>query len=715
MAGGLTVATLLVRILPQWSKVFSTEGTIFPGNDPWYHVRRIEFLVANFPVPLSFDPFAAPNGAISLAAPLFDYVVAILSLICGLGSPSTTTIEVVAALAPPLLGAACVPVVFLLARLVHSEMLALVTAATLAVHPGEFLLRTALGFADHHALETLLALCVVYLAVLALRRGGTRWALGGGFCLGAYLMAWGGGAMLVLMMALGVAAEAAAAWLGDRSARRVALAAALWAVGAASVVLPLYSIAHRPSFDLTALAGLALLAAIIAAADRLRRRGAWVPVMTTALTAAVGVVLMSLSPTGAAALNAAIMRFGGSAVSMNVNESRSLLVALSGETLQSVLLRFGPSFYAALLGMGLFAADWRRHRPGAWLLWTWGLGCLVASLAQVRFAYYLGPPLAVFASFAYLPALRLERSPRRWLPSTGGDSPRTVVRPIGLALVAALIVVHSLWAVPKELRELGHMGSGWREATDYLRTSTQLPFAQRDAYLYANSTAPRAAYSVMSWWDQGYWIIRRGQRVPVATPNQWYAGEAAQFLLSPTPEEAMAVARRHRSRYAALSWEMLLIPNVPSMLPAVGEFAPQLARPFIELFYFTDANGEAQSFGGLSPDYYRTAVARLLLFGGKAAVPAGSTTLVTFRHARDSNGNALRQYLGHTTYQSYEAAQAAAQDATNETMIIGTDPFRSCVPLEAWPGAQVVFRSRSSVRVGGRVLPEVTLFRLPGL
>ena len=34
------------------------------------------------------------------------------------------------------------------------------------------------------------------------------------------------------------------------------------------------------------------------------------------------------------------------------------------------------------------------------------------------------------------------------------------------------------------------------------------------------TTNPPAAFSVMNWWDQGYWIMQTGRRVPVSNPTQ---------------------------------------------------------------------------------------------------------------------------------------------------------------------------------------------------
>ena len=87
----------------------------------------------------------------------------------------------------------------------------------------------------------------------------------------------------------------------------------------------------------------------------------------------------------------------------------------------------------------------------------------------------------------------------------------------------------------------GGMPAYWFEAMQWLRTKTPEPFASPD-YYYARygKTNPPAAFSVMNWWDQGYWIVQTGRRVPVSNPTQSGATKAAAFLTATDEADALS-------------------------------------------------------------------------------------------------------------------------------------------------------------------------------
>ena len=67
----------------------------------------------------------------------------------------------------------------------------------------------------------------------------------------------------------------------------------------------------------------------------------------------------------------------------------------------------------------------------------------------------------------------------------------------------------------------------WFEAMEWLRTNTPEPFASPD-YYYARYDASESAlrrFTVMNWWDQGYWIMQTARRVPISNPTQSGANE----------------------------------------------------------------------------------------------------------------------------------------------------------------------------------------------
>jgi asparagine N-glycosylation enzyme membrane subunit Stt3 len=126
---------------------------------------------------------------------LFSGLVAGLSLVMPL--------ELAGAILPPILGVTTVVLVYLLATRLFNQPIGLISAAFVAIIPSEFLHRTLLGFADHHALEVLLLTLTLYLLVRAWQASSRAWVWTGaaGLTLVAYVVNWKSGLIMVGMLA----------------------------------------------------------------------------------------------------------------------------------------------------------------------------------------------------------------------------------------------------------------------------------------------------------------------------------------------------------------------------------------------------------------------------------------------------------------------------------------------------------------------------------
>jgi asparagine N-glycosylation enzyme membrane subunit Stt3 len=150
-------------------------------------------------------------------------------------SSAVMPIEVAGALWPPLLALATIVVVYLLTARLFNETVGLLAATFTAVIPSEFLHRTLLGFADHHALEVFLLTLTMYCIVRVWQseRLGWRWALGGSASLLAYMLNWKAGLIMLALLA------AIALTLALMKRRRMAVATLAVVVVALVVYMPL--------------------------------------------------------------------------------------------------------------------------------------------------------------------------------------------------------------------------------------------------------------------------------------------------------------------------------------------------------------------------------------------------------------------------------------------------------------------------------------------
>ncbi len=216
-------AALYLRIHFTSDVVFGGTWSKFTGIDAYWHARIIDNLAHNFPYLASADPYLLYpwGGSTSLIAPFFDYLLAGVIWVIGLGSPTPHTVDVVAALFPPVMGALTIFPVYFIGKTLASRWAGLIAALLVAIMPGEFLGRSILGFIDHHVAETLFtttAMMFLLLALKGIRKERLTWqhlrhprtsglaapltfALLGGFFLGLFMASWIGALLFVFILA----------------------------------------------------------------------------------------------------------------------------------------------------------------------------------------------------------------------------------------------------------------------------------------------------------------------------------------------------------------------------------------------------------------------------------------------------------------------------------------------------------------------------------
>ena len=214
---------LYLRIAFADDVVFGAEWVKFTGVDAYWHIRIVDNLAHNFPHLSQIDPYMLfPRGsATSYQFPFFDYLLAGVIWIIGVGSPTQHTVDMVAPYFPPVMGALTIIPVYFIGKTLFSRWAGVIAAGLVAILPGEFLGRSILGFTDHHVAETLFSTTAVMFLILALknaRREQITWSqlrhpkdsgltkpvvygVCGGVFLGMYLASWQGALLFVMIIA----------------------------------------------------------------------------------------------------------------------------------------------------------------------------------------------------------------------------------------------------------------------------------------------------------------------------------------------------------------------------------------------------------------------------------------------------------------------------------------------------------------------------------
>ena len=218
--------SLYIRALP-YDSIFGGPFVRFGGNDPWYNMRLVESTLHNFPHRIYFDALTYyPHGTNVPFAPLFDYLLAVIIWLIGLGNPYATLgehgIEVIGAWYPAVLGALTVIPVYFIGKELWNRNAGLLSAALIAILPGQFLSRSLLGFTDHHVAETLFSTIAMLFLILAIKHAKDSrneitfysvlekdwdslkkpmiYSFFAGIFLGSYYLAWKGAPLFVFVL-----------------------------------------------------------------------------------------------------------------------------------------------------------------------------------------------------------------------------------------------------------------------------------------------------------------------------------------------------------------------------------------------------------------------------------------------------------------------------------------------------------------------------------
>lgn len=701
-AVGVTLAVvvlgaLAIRLVPRWGEVFAPDGLRLGDPDGWHHVRQIEQWARHFPHRMRHDPFALhPQGQETPTAPLFDAICAAIAWAVGLGAPVTATVERVAATLPALFGAlTCVPVARI-ARRVGGDAAGLVAAFVVAAAPGQMLGRSLVGFADHHALEALLAAmalaCVC--AVADARRGEAldatcrpsraRAVALAGIAVALYLLAWSGGALVVAVLA--AASVVAAATTPRTVADGWGTGLAFVFVVAAAAVAPFAG--SFPTGPLAIGACVGAASAVIVAAwvvRGLRARG---------VHEAAAVVASVLAPVALAALAARLVPGVGGAVAgafgwfdptaerVTVAEARPLLLGDDGTLRWSALgAEFGTPLLAAVVGAVVVARRLVRERRGSdAIVAVAALAFGAAALAQSRFAPYATIAVAVLAGAALGPALaRLAHA---------AGTPRWLGRGVWPATVACALVVPTVPYMTAVLRAPGTLDAAWRDALVFLRDETPEPFDDPGAFEARESGPPTpSASGVIAWWDAGYGITQIARRAPVANPTQAGAPEVARVLLATDPADAASMCDSLSAPHLVLDSNLALLPAggvVAGRVASIAPWAGRRAEDYVREFRYVREGRETRTLLLFLPEYFRTTVARLVVFAGDAA-PAGRVHAVVWRAAADGVPEVVesKEFRHADAAERWVRERRATAPETDHVVWGSLDPLVPPVPLEA--------------------------------
>ena len=757
---------LYLRIYLPYDQVFSGEWIKFTGVDAYYHMHLVDNLVHNFPHLTGFNPYGLyPGGAGVGSTWFFDWLLASIIWVIGLGSPTQHTVDVVGVYFPAVLGALTVIPVYFIGKELFNRWAGVISAGLIAILPGEFLGRSILGFTDQHVAEVLFTTVTILFLILAIKAARQRqltfshlkrrdWAtsakpitysLLAGISLGIYLHTWLGALLFVFIIFIYFIIQFIIDHLKHKSTDYLCLISVPIFFIALVMFLPISPGKFYLASMIIALVTPLALSGISQLMASKEVRPAYYPLTLVGLGLAGWGLFRLVNPSLLSSMLGKFSIFAPRGVQLTTIEMQPLLPAGVSFLNTPAWGNFTTGFILSFISLGiLIYLVIKRGGAEKTLLIVWSLIILVAALGQCRFAYYLAVNVALLTGYLSWLILGLagfkevavkpveipkevEKGKVKLKRREGGFHVTTRQINMALAVVGVFFLVFfpnikPAIATAKAARFAP--SNAWCSSLSWLKENTPDPFGDPDFYYELHQSPqpgesynyPESAYGVTAWWDYGYWITRIGHRIPNANPAQKPAAitNVAGFFLSQDEDSANEIIQELGSSYVIIDYEIALVSFTGGVVRgkfyAVAMWAGSSYQEFFDVYHIPQEDKLVPKLL-FYPEYYRSLSIRLYNFDGKAVAPE-SSLVISYQERVRQDGKLYKEITSAEEFDSYEEAEAyvSSQESDNYR-IVGTNQFISPVPLEALKHYRLVYSPDSYVTQAGiGMVPAVKIF-----
>jgi oligosaccharyl transferase (archaeosortase A-associated) len=754
---------LYIRVALPYAQVFVGDLVKFTGVDTYFFMRLVDNLVHNFPHLITFDPYYLyPGGSFVGIRSFYVYLLAGITWLIGLGSPTQHTIDVVGVYFPAVLGALTTIPVYFIGKALFNRWAGVIAAGLIAILPGEFLGRSILGFTDYHVAEVLFTTITMLFLILAVKSAKQRgltfqlvkardwravvkvsiYSLLAGIFLGIYILTWSGALLFVFIIFTYLVIQFVIDHLRNKSVDYLCFISTITFLFAILISLP----ASPGRIFLASLVIAIVIPIVMAVLSYFMARRNMKPIIYPAAIVGLGLISLMIfriaTPSLFQAMIGKLYIFTWP-TKTTVMEMRPLLFPLGSFSWSVAWGNFTTSFFLCFIALGiLIYSIVKRGESDKTLFVIWNLVILAATLSMRRFNYYFAVNVALLVG--YLSWLLLEFSGFRRLTTVPAEAPKGIESKVrdkkkrrderhpaanwanmvlGVIVVFALVFYPNIGPLPGGKKPVIDVASNpqfspsdaWCESLSWMRDNTPDPFDNPDFYYELYQPPPRGegydypqtAYGVTAWWDYGYWITRIGRRIPTSNPGTGHKGES-RFFMAQDEETANKILDRRGSKYVIVDYA---IANAWSgKFHAVATLSGSESKDFLDVYY-QPQQGVLKPVRLFYPEYYRSLVCRLYNFDGKQVVPRNSM-VISYEQKVNREGQSYKQITGVKSFSDYGEAEAyvAAQKSDNYR-IVGSDPFVSPVPLEPLEHYKLVYSSNGTVlQPNGKLVSEVKIF-----
>jgi dolichyl-diphosphooligosaccharide--protein glycosyltransferase len=426
-----------------------------------------------------------------------------------------------------------------------------------------------------------------------------------------------------------------------------------------------------------------------------------------------------------------------------IMEMQPLLLEQGQFTLLNIFSNYFMALPIGLAGLGLLLYRvFKKATPLTVLMIVWTILVLLSALSMRRFAYYFAVNVALLAGYFSWWLLEkagfgrekavvgLQQTPTRTKASRSRlaqverkKKSRPALMAFALIAIIFVLIYPNLGPLPGGQRPSIDLASrplfappdAWYASLDWMRKNTPEPLGDANAY-YALYKAPGepggfvypdSAYGVLSWWDYGYWISLIGRRIPFSNPGLSATRGEAKFLMAPDEAAAEQSIKGVNIRYLVIDNE---IASWDSKFFALAQWYGKSYEDYYDVYLQKQEGDNYSQVVLFYPEYYQTMVVRLYNFDGKAVTP-DEVNVVEITQVTANNGNQYNLISDTKKFSTYEEAEEfVAGQKAGTYRIMGEDPFKSPVPLEALKDYKLVHESEQNVKAGSNETPQVKIF-----
>ncbi|MFQ5996968.1 MAG: STT3 domain-containing protein, partial [Dehalococcoidales bacterium] len=474
--------SLFLRVYLPYEQVFTGEWIKFTSVDAYFHMYLVDNIVHNFPQLTEFAPYLHyPFGIKIDNIHFYNWLLAGIIWVIGLGSPTEHTIDTVAVYFPAVLAALTVIPVYFIGKELFNRWTGVFAAGLIAILPGEYMGRSILGFTDHHVAETLFTATTMLFLILAIKTSRERgltfnhlqswdwvtirkpiiYSLLAGLFLGIYLITWIGALLFVFIIAVYFFIQFIIDHLRRQSTDYLVPVGVILFLS----TLIIYLLFSRSTLSWVSLVIALLIPIVLNIASRLMKskkiRPAYYPLVVVGLGAVGVVIFFAIAPSFSQMVLSRFDIFTWSGT-RTILEMQPLLSPRGEFTFQLAWGNFTTGFFLSFISLGiLFYLIMKHGNAEKSLLVVWCLVILLATLGQRRFAYYFAVNVALLTGYLLWLFVKLnnENQPHaRYLNIVLSTALIfflvffSKLHPLLVAFSVALLIVYILWQL---LRVIG--------------------------------------------------------------------------------------------------------------------------------------------------------------------------------------------------------------------------------------------------------------------